>query len=445
MRIASLSSKPLLRPIQLIFVIFLTISGGPYGLEPILQHVGGTAALMMLFVIPLLWDIPTILTVLELNGMMPVNGGYYQWVKQALGMKWAFMEGWWTWLYTFVDLAIYPVLFVQYAGFFFPEIEAYKIPICLAIIWSCAGLNILGILQVGRTSVVLGIILLAPFVLLIAAGIFRYFSGIPAEHLIEVPTIPPTFTQVGLGMYTIMWNFIGWDNVTTYAQEVERPVKTYLRSIIIAFIMILFFYVASVFIAAHSGIDPVVLSEEGFPALGTLIGGHWLGMLLSIGGMASALGLFMNVLLSVSRIPKVMADDHILPAQLSAIHPQYGTPYVSIILCAVVVSGMIVWSFGELLIIDVIVYGTGLFLEYISLIILRRTMPDAHRPFRIPLGNPGLIIMTLIPFSCFAVALIAALSDSGYSLLPVLFALSAILTAPAAWLLLKKRIVTSVK
>ncbi len=441
MHTASHFSKQLLRPIQLIFVIFLTISGGPYGLEPILKHVGGTAALMMLFVIPLLWDIPTILTVLELNGMMPVNGGYYQWVKQALGMKWAFMEGWWTWLYTFVDLAIYPVLFVQYAGFFFPEIDAYKIPICLAIIWICAGLNILGILHVGRTSVVLGIVLLIPFVLLIGFGIVRYLSGIPAEHLIPVSIVQPSFTQVGLGMYTIMWNFIGWDNVTTYAQEVERPVKTYLRSIIIAFLLILFFYVASIFIASQSGIDPALLSEEGFPALGTLIGGHWLGMLLSIGGMASALGLFTNVLLSVSRIPKAMADDRILSAKLSAIHPRFGTPHISIILCAVVVSGMIVWSFGELLIIDVIVYGTGLFLEYISLIVLRKTMADTHRPFRIPVNIPGLIVMTLIPFTCFAIALVAALSDSGYSLLPVLFALCAILTAPAAWMLLKNRIV----
>ena len=73
--------------------------------------------------------------------MMPVTGGYYKWVKYALGTRWGFYEGWWTWLYTFVDLAIYPVLFVTYAGFFFPGLDAYKIWICLAIIWSSAGLK----------------------------------------------------------------------------------------------------------------------------------------------------------------------------------------------------------------------------------------------------------------------------------------------------------------
>ncbi len=436
-------SNYLLRPLQLIFVIFLTISGGPYGLEPVVEQTGGSIALIMLIVVPLLWDIPTILTVLELNGMMPVNGGYYQWVKSALGLRWAFMEGWWTWLYTFVDLAIYPVLFVQYAGYFFPEAEAFKIPICLAIIWGCAGLNILGILHVGRTSVILGITLLSPFVILIVLGTFSQSVGISASSAAALEVHHPTFTHIGLAMYTIMWNFIGWDNVTTYAQEVDRPVRTYLRSIIIAFAMILFFYLASISIAWSSGIDPALLTEEGFPVLGSMIGGEWLGGFLAVGGMASALGLFTNVLLSVSRIPKVMADDGILSSKISSVHSRFGTPYVSIVLCAVIVSGMVLWSFGELLIIDVIVYGTALFLEYIALIILRRTKSDVPRPFKIPLNRTGLIVMTAVPFSCFSVALIAALLESGTSLIPVLFALSAILTAPGAWMLLKKKVLTT--
>lgn len=435
--------RPLLRPVQLIFVIFLTCSGGPYGLEPVLKHVGAAWALVLLVVIPILWDIPSILTVLELNSMMPVNGGYYEWVKQALGRSWAFMEGWWTWLYTFVDLAIYPVLFVQYVSYFVPGVEAVKVPVCLAIIWISALLNILGIIHVGRTSVVLGSILLAPFFLLVAVGFTRYFTGGDLQPVLQFTAHPPGFTQVGLAMYTIMWNFIGWDNVTTYAQEVERPVQTYLRSIIAAFIFILVLYLAAVTVAGMYGVDPERLTEEGFPLLGDMVGGPWLGGFIAVGGMASALGLFTNVLLSVSRIPKVMADDGILPKRVSAVHSKFGTPYISIILCAVVVSGMILWSFGELLIIDVIVYGTGLFLEYVSLIVLRRTQPDAHRPFKIPLPVPGLIAMTVIPFLCFFTALAAALTDAGGSLTPALFALGTLLTAPVAWVFLKKRIVIS--
>src|SRR5215475_6750944 len=147
----SVASKKL-RPLQLAAVIFLTVSGGPYGLEPLLSYAGQGGALLLLMITPLLWDIPAILTVFELNSMMPVTGGYYQWVKRALGLRFAFYEGWWTWLYTFVDLAIYPVLFVEYATFFFPSILPYKIPICLCVIWVSALMNIRGIVLVGKTA-----------------------------------------------------------------------------------------------------------------------------------------------------------------------------------------------------------------------------------------------------------------------------------------------------
>src|ERR1700759_5525873 len=138
-----------IRPVQLVAVIFFTVSGGPYGLEPLINYAGQHAALLILLVTPLLWDVPAIFTVLELNSMMPVTGGYYQWVKYALGTRWGFYEGWWTWLYTFVDLAIYPVLFVTYFGYFFPDINFYeRYIICLLFIWISSGLNILGIMPV---------------------------------------------------------------------------------------------------------------------------------------------------------------------------------------------------------------------------------------------------------------------------------------------------------
>src|SRR5260221_13929960 len=82
-----------LRPLQLAAVIFLTVFGGPYGLEPLFSYVGTHGALLLLLITPLLWYVPTILTALELNSLMPVTGGYYQWVKNALGIRWAFFEG----------------------------------------------------------------------------------------------------------------------------------------------------------------------------------------------------------------------------------------------------------------------------------------------------------------------------------------------------------------
>jgi amino acid transporter len=423
-----------IRPIQLIAIVFFTVSGGPYGLEPLLSYAGEHGALLVLLVTPLLWDVPAIFTVLELNAMMPITGGYYKWVKYALGTKWGFYEGWWTWLYTFVDLAIYPVLFVQYASFFFPGLDAYKIPICLVIIWSSAGLNILGIVPVGKVSLFLSAAVLAPFIALFGVA-FYHHSG---QFYIPSPSIKGiTFPSLGMALYTVMWNCLGWDNTTTYAEEVEKPARSYLVSIFIAFALVIVIYFLAIWVAQVSGINHTILTESGFPVLGTLLGGHWLGALIALGGMASTLGIYAAVLLSVSRVPQVMAEDALLPAKLNKLHSRFQTPYISIIICSVVVSLMILWTFADLLIIDVTVYGAGLSLEYIALIKLRIQSPETHRPFKIPLNITGLCVALILPASVYFIALAGAISATPQTIKPAVFAIIALLSAELAWQLIK--------
>jgi amino acid transporter len=429
--------KRLLKTISLAAVIFLTVSGGPYGLENLLQFVGKDGALLLLLLVPLLWDIPTIFTVLELNSMMPVEGGYYKWVDRALGKRWAFYEVWWSCLYSFTDLAIYPVLFVKYISFFNPAIEHWKIPICLAVIWISTLFNILGIVPVGKISKILTAIILVPFLLLFSVVLFNgsFHFSTPSFTLHGIG-----FSAIGMGLYTVMWNFLGWDNTTTYAGEVDKPVKSYLTSMSIAFVLVLSFYLLTTFITQNSGIDFAQLGDEkgGYPILGVKLGGQWLGILLSIGGMASALGIFSAVMLSISRIPKVMADDKLLPKVLGKLHPRFNTPYLSIIICAAVVSGMIFWTFTELIVIDVILYGAGLFLEFISLITLRIKEPDAPRPFKIPLNTFLLSLMLLLPITVYFIAITGVLSqpDSNHSM--IYFALGALLTAEIGWFIVKR-------
>jgi amino acid transporter len=424
------TSRKRLHLLQLAAVIFFTVSGGPYGIEPLFSYTGEHAALLLLFIVPLLWDLPTILTVLELNSMMPVNGGYYQWVKRALGMRWAFYEGIWTWMYTFVDLAIYPVLFVEYASFLFPELHIYKVPVCLFIIWGSAILNILGIVPVGKISMILGIIVLTPFLILIGMALFQHHNSLAIPHL-SLKGVG--FSSLGMGLYTVMWNFFGWDNATTYAGEVNKPVRAYIVSCAIAFITIFTLYILTSLVILHSGIDFKNLSEVGFPALGLLTGHNWLATILAIGGMASAIGLFSAVLLSVSRIPKVMADDGLLPEKLNAVHPRFQTPYISIIISAIIISLMIVWTFTDLVIMDVTLYGAGLFLEFFSLIVLRIKAPHEHRPFKIPLKVTGLSIVFLLAFAIYAIGLFGAFSQSEKTLLPALIAVLALLSAEILW------------
>lgn len=424
-----------IRPIQLIAIVFFTVSGGPYGLEPLLGYAGREGALLLVLIVPVLWDVPAMLTVLELNGIMPVTGGYYRWVKFALGTKYGFYEGWWTWLYTFVDLAIYPVLFVQYAAFFYPELINYKIPICLIIIWASAGINILGIVPVGRISLFLSGLVLAPFIILFAVAIYHNSGGlhVPAPSLKGV-----SLPSLGMGLYTIMWNCLGWDNTTTYAEEVDKPVRSYLISVFSAFALIMAIYFMTIWVAQLSGIDANTLAEEGFPAVGIIIGGQWLGILIAVGGMASTLGIYGAVLLSVSRVPHVMAEDGLLPRRINMLHTRFQTPYISILICSIVVSLMVLWTFADLIIIDVTVYGAGLSLEYLSLIRLRQKLPDIHRPFKIPLNVMGICLMLSLPVAVYFFALAGAFSLSAQTIRPALFAICALLSAEVAWHVLKR-------
>ena len=418
-----------LGPLQLAAVIFLTVSGGPYGLEPLFSYVGVNGAMLLLLVTPLLWDVPTILTVLELNSMMPVTGGYYQWVKNALGIRWAFFEGWWTWLYTFCDLAIYPVLFVTYAAFFFPAVAFYKIPVCLCIIWASALLNIIGIVPVGKTSIVLSILVLTPFVLTIGI-VFAHHAPL---H-IPVPAVHDQhFSTLSLGLYTVMWNFIGWDNATTYAGEVARPVRSYFTSVCLAFLLVIAIYILATLAVGQSGIDTTTFEEGDFPRVGELLGGHWLGMLIAAGGMASTLGLYSAVLLSVSRVPKVMADDQLLPSWLCTEHQRWATPYVSIIASSAVVSILILFTFSDLVVMDIILYGAGLTLEFLTLLAFRRKEPHRPRPFKIPLNNTGLLLMILLPIGVYTVALTGTLLTSEKMLFPIGLALTMLFSAELVW------------
>src|ERR1043166_4878917 len=108
--------------LSLVFILFFCTSGGPYTTEMLIHEVGPGLGLLILLLVPLIWSVPEVLIVGELASMLPEEGGYYRWVDRAFGRFWAFQNGWLTWMYSLVDMAIYPVLFLQYFGYFFPEL-----------------------------------------------------------------------------------------------------------------------------------------------------------------------------------------------------------------------------------------------------------------------------------------------------------------------------------
>src|SRR4029078_1526743 len=131
------------------------------------QSVGPGMALLMLVLVPLVYSLPEILIIGELASMLPEEGGYYRGVQRAFGPFWAFQNGWLTWMYSLVDMAIYPKLFVTYLAYFAPSLRASAIGgVGLLVIWGATALNLAGAARVGRSSVLAGLFIIAGFLVL---------------------------------------------------------------------------------------------------------------------------------------------------------------------------------------------------------------------------------------------------------------------------------------
>ena len=108
--------------IPLIGLIYFSVSGGPYGLENAIGSSGPGMAMLLIIVIPVIFAVPCALMNAELGSAIPVEGGYYYWVKAAMGSFAGFVEGMSSWLTSFLDTALYPVLFVDYLATWFPQV-----------------------------------------------------------------------------------------------------------------------------------------------------------------------------------------------------------------------------------------------------------------------------------------------------------------------------------
>ncbi len=137
--------------LSLVFILFFCTSGGPYTTETLIHSVGPGLGLLILLMVPLVWSVPEVLIVGELASMLPEEGGYYRWVDRAFGRFWAFQNGWLTWMYSLVDMAIYPVLFNQYLRYFVPGLNTQlEWLIALGVIWVPTWINLRGSVRVGR-------------------------------------------------------------------------------------------------------------------------------------------------------------------------------------------------------------------------------------------------------------------------------------------------------
>ncbi|KAL1328696.1 hypothetical protein HN51_038502 [Arachis hypogaea] len=381
--------------LPLIFLIYFEVAGGPYGEEAAVGAAGPIFAILGFTAFPFIWSIPEALLTAELATTFPGNGGFVIWANEAFGPFWGSLMGFWKFFSAVINLASYPVLCIDYLKLMIPALSS-GIPHTLSIFISTLFLSFLnysGLAIVGYSAVALGVVSLLPFLLL---------------SLISLPKIDPSrwlsFGQEGvkkdwtLYFNTIFWNLNFWDSASTLAGEVDQPHKTFPKALFFSGMLTCFGYIIPLLAATGAmELDQKNWCGGYFADVAEIIAGKWLKFWMEIGAVLSIVGLFEAQLSSAAYQLLGMADLGFIPKIFGDRSKKFNTPWMGILVSTIIAVAMSFFSFNEIISTVNFLYSLGMLLEFASFLWLRRKFPSLKRPFEVPLGMKGLILMCLIP------------------------------------------------
>ncbi|MGB2606435.1 MAG: APC family permease, partial [Candidatus Sulfotelmatobacter sp.] len=401
----------------LVFVMFSYTTGGPFGLEDMVTTSGPGMTLIYLLVLPFFWCIPVSLVSAELTTAMPVEGGFYRWTRAAFGDFWGFLAGWWNWSASFLLGGAYAVLFTDYLVYYFPGITGWKhylvsVMLIAVITW----INVLGIQMVGQVATALEIFIFVPVMTMIVMAFMSW------RHNPFVPLVPPhqpTFKIFGVGLALGLWLYSGYEQLSTVAEEVEDPQRAYPRALalVVPLSMAAYFLPTLAGLASagewqkwHSGFFSDAARSIGESSTGR----PWLGTWITLAAMVCNAALLNSTVLTTTRMPFAMAEDGYLPAALTRKHVRYGTPWLAIVISAVI-YGLLAWqSLAQLISVYIWMRSATTVLTVLSAWKLRRSRPQMPRAFVIPGRRLGLIYVVAAPV---VMAMAALLGSDRFALI----------------------------
>jgi amino acid transporter len=395
----------------LVFVMFSYTTGGPFGLEDMVTTSGPGMTLIYLLVLPFFWCIPVSLVSAELTTAMPVEGGFYRWTRAAFGDFWGFLAGWWNWSASFLLGGAYAVLFTDYLVYYFPGITGWKhYLVSVALIAVITWINVRGIQMVGQVATALEIFIFVPVMTMIVIALLHW------HHNPFVPLIPPrqpTFKIFGVGLALGLWLYSGYEQLSTVAEEVDNPQRAYPR----ALALVVPLSIAAYFLPTLAGLASAghweqwhtgYFSDAAKTIGGSFLGHTWLGTWMTMAAMVGNVALLNSTVLTTTRMPFAMAEDGYLPAALTRKHSRYGTPWLAILVSAIIYALLAWQSLGQLISVYIWLRSATTVLTVLSAWKLRRTRPEMSRAFLIPGGQMGLLYVVGAPVVMALVALLGS-------------------------------------
>jgi amino acid transporter len=426
-------ASPALRQIgflPLLALFYGYTAGGPFGYEEIFHSSGPGMALLFLTFVPFFWSIPISFAAAELNSILPVQGGFYRWSRAAFGDFWGFQCGWWNWTGTFLLNSLYGVLLMDYLSAYFPWITGNVkwAGACLALC-ILSYVNVRGIRVAGWLSIALSIAVLIPVAWLCISAFFQM------HHNPVLPFIPPDKplgSVFGKGLALAMWNYAGYEQLSSMTGEMKDAPRTFVRLIAWNTPMNILTYTLPITLALAALGNWQEWKTDYIVTASRLIGGEWLGAAMLIAAMIGTASLSNSTILYTTRIPATMAEDGYLPAWLGKIHPRYGTPARAIAVSLVVYCILARFAVEDLVNIYIWTRIATTLLTLFAAWTMRRKLPEAPRRFRIPFGSFGMAYILIFPVILCAVK-VAQSEDYVWKYAPCLIA-----SGPLAYFALRK-------
>ena len=373
--------------------IFITTSD----IARVLPHPG---LILFVWVLGGIFTLAGALTYAELGGMFPRAGGQYQYLKEAYGIFWGFLFGWAAfWVIMTGGIAALAVGFGQYFGAFFPFFASDHILLSVPLgftTWNLTGgqlagglaiafltaINYLGLKEGAGVQNFVTVIKIGSIVGLALLALFidarvkpQIFSGFPSGNLT---------VGIGIALIAVLWSYDGWYGATNVAGEMHRPERNLPLGLIGGTIAVTLLYtMMNILYIRTLSVEEMGATGRIAEAATSVLFGPIGGRIITAAVLISAFGCISATILYAARIYLPMAQDGVFFPALARIHPKYRTPSTSILAQGVwafllTFSGTYEQLYTFVIFVVIVFHlATG-----IAVFVLRRSRPDAPRPYR---------------------------------------------------------------
>ena len=368
-------------------VVGMVIGGGVFFKpQAVYEITGGAPGLgMIAWVLAGIMTITAGLTAAEVSAAIPKTGGMMVYIEEIYGKKLGFLTGWMQSVLFFpATIAAISVMFGQQAAILLGN-QSLVIPMTVGVILLIGVLNTFGSKTSGAIQTVSTVCKLIPLVLIIVFGFIKGEGNNPIVQPLVAEGISPTGV-IGQLLVAILFAYDGWINVGAIAGEMKDPGKDLPKAIVGGLSLVMAVYV--VINLAYLWVLPAdQLAQYASPAsaVATELFGPMGGKIITVGILISVFGCINGYLLTGPRITYTLGQQKTIPVIFGKLNKN-GVPANATLLMSVL-SALYALSGQFNLLSDLSMFAVWSFyvLTFIGVIKLRKTHPNLHRPYKVPL------------------------------------------------------------